>query len=190
MFRKMTAFALSGVLATTSLLPSVAAANELTTQNTQREWTQQDTIGAILFGLGALAVVNQLSKDDDDDDDDDDKKKREEARDDRDDRDVQVRPGRGHGRDHANRGHRDQRGRHEGRRFDPYAIPGRCLRNINLADGGSIRLFTRNCLREAGVRVQQLPDVCYRRVEGRQGHTRHGWVPRCLGRQGYYRVDY
>ena len=65
-------------------------------------------------------------------------------------------------------------------------LPYTCLNGVDTRFG-DVRMFGRNCLRNAGVRIDRLPEECSVRVYGENG-VRNGYDPLCL-RQNGYRAD-
>ncbi|MDV7141088.1 hypothetical protein R3X27_00190 [Tropicimonas sp. TH_r6] len=64
-------------------------------------------------------------------------------------------------------------------------LPRACERNFNVANGGRTFLMKR-CLINEGVRVSKLPDRCERAIEVRGGRkTLTGWKRNCLKREGF-----
>lgn len=180
MLRSVTALLLSAALAVTAVAPGPALAQTRTTPESPQQPDQQ-AIGALIFGLTALAVLGAMARNAADDDDDDDRRRIEvppparRSHDSVDPRDRVVIVPRDPG--HSIVDPRDRR--------PAFALPARCLNRIQTRNG-PVNLFTRRCLREAGIDVHALPDQCYRRVEARSGNMRHGWAAQCLDRRGYH----
>ncbi|SLN42491.1 hypothetical protein [Roseisalinus antarcticus] len=190
MFRKLTAYALAGLLATTAALPTGAFAD------TKSDDTRDNQIGALLFGLTALAVISHVARNNDDDDDDDDDDRDHEARTTHPQPPAPHQPQAGRpdhrpGQGYSNRdGRPGNQGRHQGGnrpdQADVRALPGECLRTIQTRHNGDLRMFIRHCMSRTYPAAHNLPQSCFVTVRERDGDYRYGWIPRCLRSEGYY----
>ena len=162
-FRQITAAALAGLVATAS--PVWADGYGVPER---REPTRENQIGALLFGLTALAVIAGIASDRDDDDDDDDRY--------RDGRTITA-------------------PRDGGRTIiappvpgtrstNPDHIPAQCLRTIQTGRGAA-PLFLRGCMRDNYYFIDTLPRHCYVETRTIRGEKRFGWSPYCLSQAGY-----
>lgn len=146
---------------------SLAAALALTPipvrADTHSDSTQQhEAIGALLFGLTALAVIGAIASAQEDE---------------KDPPRTHVPPATRH----------PPQARTGQRHVDRYALPLRCLNRIHTVHG-TLRLFTRYCMERAYPPIHTLPRACYHEVRQTDGRMRFGWQPRCLQRMGYYGV--
>lgn len=160
LMRQITAAALAGLVAATS---PAAAESYGTPQH--RDWNREDQIGALLFGLTALAVIAGIASDDHKDDD-----RRSGGR-------TIVAPPDG--------------GRvivapppPVARSTNPRHIPSQCLRTIQTPRGPA-PLYTRGCMRDHYYFIDALPRHCFVETQNREGRKRFGWSPYCLSQAGY-----
>ncbi|WP_147126244.1 hypothetical protein [Shimia ponticola] len=165
MFKKLAAFALSGVIAVTSLTPTMAEANNYGRNNNV---SQDELIGGLIFGAIALYALSEASKNNKKSSQKS-SKKREPVR--------LPKPNpprwdeRGHGNGHhAGRGHRK-------------ALPTACIRRTSGGQGPAY-FFGRKCMRENFRGYNNLPRRCFREFRTPRGY-RVGFGPSCLRRNGY-----
>jgi len=165
MFKKLAAFALSGVIAVTSLTPTMAEANNYNRNNI----SQDELIGGLIFGAIALYALSEASKNN----------KKSSKKSSKKTEPVRLphprpphagsKPGHGHGH-HAGHGHRK-------------TLPTACLRRTSGGQGPAY-FFGRKCMRENFRGYNNLPRACFREFRTPRGH-RVGFGPRCLRRNGY-----
>lgn len=169
MFKKLATCALSltlsGVIAVTSLTPTMAEANTYNRNNI----SQDELIGGLIFGAIALYALSEASKN---------KKSSKSAS--KKTEPVRLpkpkpphsghKPGHGHGHYAGHGGHRK-------------ALPTSCLRRTS-GNHGPNHFFGRKCLRETYRGYNHLPRACFSEFRTTRG-WRVGFGPRCLRRNGY-----
>lgn len=161
LMRQITAVALAGLVA----IGTPAGADSYGTQN-RHDTDRQDQIGALLFGLTALAVIAGIASDRDNDDDDDDRR--------RDGRTIIAPPD----------GGRTIVAPPVSRSTNPDHIPSRCLRSIQ-TERGPAPLYVRACMRNYYYFIDTLPEHCFVETLNTRGTKRFGWSPYCLSQAGY-----
>ncbi len=70
-----------------------------------------------------------------------------------------------------------------------YAVPADCLRTYDASRGKQRRLYSGHCLSKLPYRLADLPAACAYTIMGRHGARGKAYGPRCLTRNGFYRVE-
>ena len=145
----------------TALSLTLASATPVAANGFDRE-----DVGKLLFGLAAIAVLNQAI----------------ENRSDRDER-TETRDQQRETVNHNNRSWSDLN-RPRGNLNSRHArLPRACLRDVETRFGTQ-RMFARGCLERTYARFDRLPERCAVRVYTRNG-PRSGFDPLCLREHGY-----
>lgn len=175
--KRFAAYAMSAVIAVTSVLPTTASAQTYQYGQRQQQLSQQDLVGGLILGAVGLFVLSEIAED---------KREKERAA----DAAARKKAAKAAARKHAAK---EEAARKAAERAKPKKakakphrriLPISCIRHVSDVRGRTHRLFARKCMNKNYRPIYQLPRNCYAVVRTHKGNVA-GWAPRCLRKHNY-----